>query len=187
MDSLPTVLEFYDEISGSSHFRAKFNIIKDQQSLECHFKKDPRFVLAVGDPRLRQHFYNRFGDAGGQMVNLFGCQNTVSSFSDYHAADVFSLCFIGSRVRIGKGTLVNTGVQLHHGVVVGEFCEISPKAVLCNGVQVGTNTRIGAHATILPQVTIGAHVVIGAGAVVTGDIPDNVLVVGVPGKIIKEI
>jgi len=180
-------LEFYDEISGNSHFMKKYNIIKDQRDLEGHFEKDPRFVLAVGNPKLREYFYERFTNAGGQMVNLFGFQNTVSAFSEYATADVFNLCFLGSKVRIGKGSLVNTGAQIHSAVAVGEFCEISPKAVLSNSVQIGSNTRIGANATILPNISIGNHVVVGAGAVVTDDIPDHVLVVGVPGKIIKEI
>ena len=41
--------------------------------------------------------------------------------------------------------------------------------------------------TILPGVTIGNNVVVAAGAVVTKNVPDNVLVGGIPAKIIKEI
>ena len=52
---------------------------------------------------------------------------------------------------------------------------------------VGNNVWIGGNVTILPGVTIGDNVVIGAGSVVTKDIPDNVLVVGNPAIIKKQI
>lgn len=44
---------------------------------------------------------------------------------------------------------------------------------------------IGANSTILPGVTIGASSMIGAGTVVTKDDPDNAVVVGNPGKIVR--
>lgn len=49
----------------------------------------------------------------------------------------------------------------------------------------GSDVFIGADAIILPGVTIGNNVVIGAGAVVTRDIPDNSIVVGNPGRVIR--
>ena len=54
-------------------------------------------------------------------------------------------------------------------------------------VKIGNNVWIGAHATILAGVTIGDNAVVAAGAVVTKDVPVNVVVGGVPAKIIKTI
>ena len=42
-------------------------------------------------------------------------------------------------------------------------------------------------ATICPGVTIGKNSIVAAGAIVTKDVPDNVVVAGVPAKIIKEL
>ena len=53
-------------------------------------------------------------------------------------------------------------------------------------VKIGDRCWIGANSIILPGVTIGNNVVIGAGSVVTKDIPDNVVAVGSPAKIIRE-
>ncbi len=52
-------------------------------------------------------------------------------------------------------------------------------------VVIGNNVFIGADAIILPGVTIGDNVIIGAGTLVNKDIPSNVVVVGIPAKIIK--
>lgn len=55
------------------------------------------------------------------------------------------------------------------------------------GVRIGKNCWIGAGAIILPGVTIGDNVVIGAGSVVTKDIPSNVVAVGNPCRVMREI
>lgn len=54
-------------------------------------------------------------------------------------------------------------------------------------VHIGTNCWIGAGAIILPGITIGDNVVVGAGSVVTKDLPDNVVAVGNPCRILREI
>lgn len=54
-------------------------------------------------------------------------------------------------------------------------------------VRIGKNVWIGAGAIVLPGVTIGDHSVIGAGSVVTKDIPPNVVAVGKPCRVLREI
>lgn len=54
-------------------------------------------------------------------------------------------------------------------------------------IQIGNNVWIGAGATILAGVTIGDNTVIGAGSLVKKDIPANVVAVGVPCKVLREI
>ena len=54
-------------------------------------------------------------------------------------------------------------------------------------ITIGDNVWIGGNACIMPGVTIGNNVVIGAGSVVTKDLPDNVIAVGNPCRIVREI
>ena len=54
-------------------------------------------------------------------------------------------------------------------------------------VRIGKNCWIGAGVVIVPGVTIGDNVVIGAGSIVTKDIPDNVIAVGNPCKVLREV
>jgi acetyltransferase-like isoleucine patch superfamily enzyme len=56
---------------------------------------------------------------------------------------------------------------------------------LAGNCRVGEAVYIGIGATIIDHVTIGPHSVVGAGAVVTEDVPERVLVVGVPAKVAK--
>lgn len=54
-------------------------------------------------------------------------------------------------------------------------------------VTIGNDVWVGGKSTICPGVTIGDNVVIAAGAVVTKDVPNNVVVAGVPARVIKKI
>ena len=55
------------------------------------------------------------------------------------------------------------------------------------GITIGNNVWIGGNVVITPGINIGDNVVIGAGSVVTRDIPANVVAVGNPCRVIKEI
>ena len=49
------------------------------------------------------------------------------------------------------------------------------------------NCKIGSHSVVMPGVTIGENSIVGAFSLVNQDVPDNVIVVGVPAKVIKKI
>ncbi len=111
---------------------------------------------------------------------------------------------ISAKTSLGRGTFVSAGaiiaahtslaehVSVNRGALVGHHCRISsfatigPGANIAGNCRIGNATYIGIGAVILDHVSIGAHSVIGAGAVVTKDVPDNVQVVGVPARIVKE-
>lgn len=89
--------------------------------------------------------------------------------------------YIGDEVMIGPNVTIATA---------GHPIEVSlrKKALQYNmPVHIGNNTWIGAGAIILQGVTIGDNSVIGAGSVVTKDIPANVVAVGNPCKVMREI
>ena len=87
-------------------------------------------------------------------------------------------------ITIGDGTLIGHNVvlaTLNHGISPDERHDLFPAPI-----HIGKNVWIGANATVLPGVTIGDNAVIAAGAVVTKDVPANVVVAGVPAKVIRK-
>lgn len=60
-----------------------------------------------------------------------------------------------------------------------------PDLEITKPITVGSNVYFGNNVIVLPGVNIGNNVVVGAGAVVTKDIPDNVVIGGVPARVIK--
>jgi sugar O-acyltransferase (sialic acid O-acetyltransferase NeuD family) len=93
---------------------------------------------------------------------------------------------IGPNVRIGSFTLINRACNIGHDTEIGEFCQINPGASVAGLVTIGDRTTIGIGATVIDKIHIGRHSFVGAGAAVVGDVPDDVVVVGVPAKILKK-
>ncbi len=90
-------------------------------------------------------------------------------------------------INIGKKVLIASGVTI---ATVGH--PVDPELrkagyMYCDDVTISDGVWIGANATICPGVTIGENSVIGAGSVVTKDIPANVVAVGNPCRVLREI
>ena len=86
---------------------------------------------------------------------------------------------------IGKNCIINTGAIIEHDCKIGDYCHIAPGVHISGAVNIGELSFIGIGATIIQGIKIGRNVTIGAGSVVIKDIPDNVMVVGNPAKIIS--
>ena len=120
---------------------------------------------------------------------------------------VFTPIYInyGKNISIGKNVFINFdctflalgGITIEDDVLIGpkvslitENHPLQPeqrKGLAGKPIHIKRNAWIGANATILPGVTIGKNAVIAAGAVVSKDVPDNMVVGGIPAKIIKVI
>lgn len=172
---------FYDDVNAITSLYG-FPVLKTEEEARNYLSKQPEFLLGTGNPAVRKLFYEKFQSFGGIHRSIKGRGIAFSHFSRSNEADIFNLCFIGANTQIGRGTLINTGAQIHHDVRVGEFSEINPGAVLLGAVQVGEFTSIGANATILPKVKVGNRVTVGAGYVLNQDDPKRETVVGVPVK-----
>jgi len=88
--------------------------------------------------------------------------------------------------HISRHVLINRGALIGHHTTLGEYVTVGPGANIAASCRIGAATYIGIGAIVIDHVTIGSHSVVGAGAVVTSDVPDNVLVVGVPARVVKE-
>ncbi len=116
-------------------------------------------------------------------------------------------CDYGYKTTVGDYFFANRNCQLQDGggITFGDHVFIAPNCTfttaehaidaaqrnegleIAKPIVVGNNVWIGAGVTVLAGVTIGDNTIIGAGSVVTKDIPANVIAVGVPCKVLREI
>ena len=89
----------------------------------------------------------------------------------------------GTGVVIGETAIVVNDVTLFHGVTLGGTGKEKGK----RHPTIGNNVFIGSGAKVLGNIIIGNNVKIGANAVILKDVPSNVTIVGVPGKIVKTL
>ncbi|KQQ83456.1 sugar O-acetyltransferase [Arthrobacter sp. Leaf137] len=113
----------------------------------------------------------------------------------------------GSYITVGEGTFVNSNLTALDvaAITIGRDCQIGPNVQLltpthpleaqprrdkleaAKPISIGDNVWLGGGAIVLPGVTIGENTVIGAGAVVTKDIPANVVAVGNPARVVRDL
>lgn len=116
-------------------------------------------------------------------------------------------CDYGYNIEVGENFFANYNlVILDVGKVkIGDNAQIAPNVAIYTAghpihpdsrnsgyeygidITIGDNVWIGGNSCIMPGVTIGNNVVIGGGSVVNKDLPDNVIAVGNPCKVVREI
>ncbi|MGL5868455.1 sugar O-acetyltransferase [Clostridium chrysemydis] len=113
----------------------------------------------------------------------------------------------GKNVHFGKGVYANFNLTLVDDgeIFVGDNVMFAPNVIIDTAthpihpelrrkqaqynlpIYIGDNVWIGAGSIVLPGVKIGKNSVIGAGSIVTRDIPENVVAIGSPCKVLREI
>ena len=137
------------------------------------------------------------------------CGDNVSMGFHTHIELTGSMHLLGKGMKIGNN--VGLGTHGHYGsgagfveigndTIFGNYVSIHPENHNYNdlnipvrlqgvnskdGVKIGCNCWIGAKVTILDGTVIGNNCIVAAGAVVSGSFPDNVIIGGIPAKIIK--
>lgn len=134
--------------------------------------------------------YRKFLLGRHSVIESFCCINNAVGdviIGDYTRIGIHNTIIgpvtIGSHVNLAQGITVTA---LNHNFE-DTTKRIDEQGVTTKPVIIGDDVWIGANAVILPGVKIGCHAVVAAGAVVTSDVPDHVVVGGVPAKIIKQL
>lgn len=150
--------------------------------------------LSEADPADYEEQYNIIREMFGRVGEV------VNILAGFH-------CDNGKNIYVGEDFLANYNVTILDvaPVKIGKHCMIGPGTLISTvghpllpkgrrsrmafgkAITIGDDVWIGGNCTILPGVSIGNNVIVAAGAVVTGDVPDNCVVAGVPAKVIKTL
>ncbi|MBQ7582981.1 MAG: sugar O-acetyltransferase [Lachnospiraceae bacterium] len=126
------------------------------------------------DVYIEAPFYANFGGHNCHFGNMVYANYHLTCVDDTHI-------YVEDYTMFGPNVIIATA---GHPILP----ELREKVYQYNmPVHIGRNCWIGAGAIIMPGVTIGDNTVIGAGSVVTKDIPDNVVAVGNPCRVMREI
>jgi sugar O-acyltransferase (sialic acid O-acetyltransferase NeuD family) len=146
------------------------------------------FIVGYGDNRLRCKTSHRLVEMGFTLVSALH-PNAVcaADVSIGEGTVVASGAVVGPSSRIGRNAIVNTQASLDHDCVVGDGAHVGPGVIVTGVVEVGERVWIGAGAVIADHKIIAADAIVGAGAVVVKDVPEAVIVMGVPARIARPV
>lgn len=155
--------------------------------LERYPKNELEVVIAVGEPAVRELLYRRVTE---QQIPL--------------ATLIHPGVYIDETTQIGRGVVICEGATITSHVQIGDNVYVQAHAVIGHDIQIGKHTVIGSNCQIggadvigervfmgflsgtTDHISIGNDVIISAGAIVFKDLPDEVVVVGNPARVMKK-
>ena len=181
-----------------------------KERMEAGSLYDPADEAIVKEQKGRAHFlkeYNALGQGDEAKMQALLQKMFAECGEGVYLQPPFYANWAGRNVHVGDNVYANFNLTLvdDTDIYVGDSVMFAPNVVVATAghpinpelrrrvaqynlpVHIGNNVWIGAGAVILPGVTIGDNSVIGAGSVVTRDIPANVVAVGNPCRVIREI
>jgi sugar O-acyltransferase (sialic acid O-acetyltransferase NeuD family) len=130
------------------------------------------------------------------LVDRFGLTFTSLVHPQAYVSQMAQLSggvFIGANSVIAPGVFlaehvfINRGVTIGHDTHIGAYSRVQPGSNLGGLSRIGEGVTIGIGATLLERLQIGDRSVIAAGSVVLHDVPENVLVAGIPAAVKKRL
>ena len=154
--------------------------------IELHQKH--AIFIGIGDNKIRENLYNKL------IQHHITPQNCISQHAfiahDAQLGNAVVICagaVIGSQAIIHNNSIVNTLSSVDHDCVLGEHSQITAGVNFGGNTKTGKNCFFGIKSATIPNVTIGNNAVIMAASLVCNDVPDNVMVGGIPAKVVKKI
>lgn len=172
-----------DVLDGFEGYPPLLGTIKDYE-----VQPNDRFILAIGDVAGRRKVAESILARGGEFINLISNLAKVDRTAKIgRGVIIFPFSHIGANAVIGDFCLMNLSTIVGHDSNLGQFSELTPFSVLGGTVITGEECYFGMHSTVANKVTLGNRVVISQGSVTQKNQPDDVLILGVPGKRIRKI
>ena len=145
-------------------------------------------ILALGKPKNKKSILTKIRNKKISYPVLIH-PSVIMGNKDYLIIGEGSIICAGTiittNISIGRHVILNLSCTVGHETEIGDFSSFMPTCNISGEVNIGEDNFWGTGAKIINRKVVGNNVVVGAGSVVIDDIPDNVLIAGVPAKAIN--
>ena len=146
-----------------------------------------KVVIAIGEPEYKIQLFNKVKDCGYNFANVIHPSSYVSPDAKIGSGIIVQMgCIIAVDATIGNNVNLGQYVVVAHDSTVEDHAQISAFVMIAGNCKVGEGTFIGIGVPIKNEISIGKNTIIGMGSVVHHNIPDEVIAVGNPARVIKK-
>jgi sugar O-acyltransferase (sialic acid O-acetyltransferase NeuD family) len=185
-----TILGFLDDAKAPGMIEIGYPILGclDDLSEIVRGQNPQGFLVAIGDNWNRGMAVEKVKEMAPLLPAIIavhpGAQVAHSACLGPGTA-VMAGAVVCSNASVGSFCIVNTRASVDHDSHLDDFASIAPGGTLAGNVRVGAYSAICLQACVAERVRIGSHTVVGAGSVVLDDLPDGVLALGTPARIVR--
>lgn len=170
---------------AEKHYEKGVEIMPFNTMCESYPNNEAQVCICVGEPRIRETLYNKVKAAGYQLPALIHPEVQVpQSSSISQGVLVCDGVYISTEVNIDENVLINVHAVIGHNVTIGMHSVISPNAALAGDVSVGKKGYIAMSVPVKEKIHIGDNAIAGMGSVILRDIPDDMIAMGNPARVI---
>lgn len=180
-------VEFMSNDIASGGIEGYTLLDQNKTSIEYILENFDEVIVAVGlNNAARLNVSTELEKQGVKLATIIHPTAMVSPFSEIGSGSVIlANAVVNPFAKVGKACIINTGSIVEHDCIIDDGAHLSPNATVAGRVHIGKNTWVCMGSSVAHDINIGDNVVVGAGAVVLQDVPDNVMVAGVPATIRK--
>ena len=144
-------------------------------------------VMGIGEPSTREMLFKKLENDHIPLSTLVHPEVHVPDTTSVGTGSVIQYgCFISCNVTISNHVYLQPHCNVGHDVYLGKGCVVSGFVNLAGAVRVGECTYIGMSSAIKELVTVGKNTIIGMGSMVHKDVPDGVIAMGNPARVIAK-
>ncbi len=156
----------------------------------CGLAKPPAVALGVGFPRAKREIVQKLTRRcpGIEFPSLVHPSAIIGRRVRIGTGTLITAnCVITVDVEIGNFVLLNLSSTVGHDAVIGDFSSCYVNVNLAGFSKLEDGVEMGTGSIVIPGKKVGSGSVIGAGAVVVNDVPEDVVAVGVPARVVKQV
>lgn len=170
---------FVDDVTDDEWYQGakvfRFDEVKD-------FPDEVEFVIANGEPEVREMLYNKIKEAGYKMTTIYGPGCSILPGAQIGEGCILFDCGVSADVVIAHNVLINTKVVIGHDAVIGAHSIVSAFCFIGGYTKLGNKVYMAPGSMAKDRIIIGESAIISFGAVLLRNVKSNVIMVGNPAK-----
>lgn len=177
---------FIDDTKDEGTFRNR-NMYPFVRLPEFYNCGEIEIIIALGEPHYRRLLNEKVKEAGHNLATIIHPDAQISISAEIAEGLVARKgAIVSCDAKVGRNVFLQNYATVGHGAVVGNNCQLSSFCGIAGNCVVGDNVFIGLNVMMKERTKIGSYCIIGMGSCVFKDVPDEMIVMGNPARIVKK-